>query len=72
MPRPISLRVARIRRGLSQVALAEKAGVNTRTVIMIERGRTRHSWPRTRLALAQALEMPMEDIKELRPDGRSA
>jgi DNA-binding XRE family transcriptional regulator len=50
-----NLRRIREQRGLSQAALAEKAGVSTQTVYLMEKGR-RSGSPQVRFALARALE----------------
>lgn len=60
----LSLERARLRRGLSQEALAALVGVNLTTIWRIEKGRQR-PYPRTRLAIANALGMRIEDIREL-------
>ncbi|MDP3861700.1 MAG: helix-turn-helix transcriptional regulator [Phaeovulum sp.] len=56
-----ALRVYRHLRGLTQVALAEKAGVNRVTVAEIETGRKQGSVATLR-ALADALELSLDDL----------
>ena len=62
------LRGLRVRAGLSQRALAEKAGVHWTTVADIEQARTTHPQPRIRHALAAALGVPMEAVTEFARD----
>ncbi len=54
------LRTLRLRGGLSQEALAERAGLSAATVAAIEQGR-RHPHPRTAAALAEALGLARPD-----------
>ena len=58
-----ALRVYRDLRGLTQTALAEKAGVSRVTVAEIETGRKQGSVATLR-ALADALEVSMDDLTE--------
>lgn len=60
----MALRGLRVRAGLSQRALAAKAGVHWTTVADIERKRTTNPHPRIRHALAAALNVPLEDVVE--------
>jgi DNA-binding XRE family transcriptional regulator len=57
------LRVYRDLRGMTQAALAERAGVNRVTVTEIETGRKQGSVA-TRRALADALRVSMDDLTE--------
>lgn len=56
-PRPSRLRLARQRRGLTKVALAEKAGITTRALYEFESGRARPS-AETLARLAKELRFP--------------
>lgn len=58
-----ALRVYRDLRGITQAALAEKAGVNRVTVAEIETGRKRGSVATLR-ALAGALSVSLDDLTE--------
>lgn len=58
-----ALRVYRDLRGMTQAALAEKAGVNRVTVAEIETGRKRGSVATLR-ALAGALSVSLDDLDE--------
>lgn len=58
-----ALRVYRDLRGLTQAALAEKAGVNRVTVTEIEIGRKQGSVATLR-ALAHALDVTLDDLAE--------
>jgi len=60
----LSLERARLRRGLTQQALADLAGLDQDTIWRIETGRTRPR-PSTRLAIATALRMEISEIREL-------
>lgn len=51
-----NLAAIRMRKGLTQKALAEKAGINRVTIAMIETGRNGVSLPRI-MELSQALEV---------------
>ena len=62
-----ALRVYRDLRGLTQAALAEKAGVNRVTVTEIEIGRKQGSVATLR-ALAHALDVTLDDLAELDDD----
>ena len=57
------LRVYRDLRGLTQISLAEKAGVNRVTVAEIETGRKQGSVATLR-ALADALDIALDDLAE--------
>ena len=59
----IRLRVYRDLRGMTQVALAEKAGVNRVTVAEIETGRKQGSIATLR-SLAHALSVSLDDLVE--------
>jgi DNA-binding CsgD family transcriptional regulator/transcriptional regulator with XRE-family HTH domain len=52
------LRRSRVRAGLSQEALAERAGLAPAAVSALERGVRRRPYPHTLAALAEALELP--------------
>src|SRR5260221_12858303 len=54
------LRQLRVRAGLSQAALAERAGLATAAVAALERGVRRSPYPQTLSALAEALELSAE------------
>ena len=56
----VTLRIERERRGLSQRGLAELAGLPPSTVRDIESGKVNTPRPATLLALAQALDLPLE------------
>ena len=62
----VTLQEARAARGLSQRALAARAGVGTSTVLRIEHGAT-HPRPHVARRLAAALGLPPEQVEELRP-----
>src|SRR5256885_12557041 len=51
------LRRLRERAGLTQEALAERAGISAKAVSALERGERRHPYPHTVRALAAALEL---------------
>ena len=51
------LRAFRERAGLSQEALAEKAGLTPNAIGALERSQRRHPYPNTRKALAEALDL---------------
>jgi predicted ATPase/DNA-binding NarL/FixJ family response regulator/transcriptional regulator with XRE-family HTH domain len=55
------LRQLRVRAGLSQEALAERAGLTAAAVASLERGVRRSPYPRTVGALARALELAAEE-----------
>ena len=55
------LRLLRLRAGLTQEALAEKAGVSVATVGAIEEGQRRRPYPHTLRALADSLELNAAD-----------
>jgi transcriptional regulator with XRE-family HTH domain len=67
----MSLRSLRIRAGLSQRALAAKAGVHWTTVTDIETKRTTRPHPRIRYALAAALGVDMAAVTEFSHDIRN-
>jgi len=50
------IRMQRERQGLSQVALAEKLGLNTSTVVAWERGRVRKLFPKVRRRFEEYVE----------------
>src|SRR5215213_4942902 len=52
------LRSAREAAGLTQEALAERAGLSFNAISALERGLRRHPYPATIQALADALELP--------------
>src|SRR5680860_847628 len=51
------VRQLRIAVGLTQEALADKAGLSPNAISAIERGKRRHPYPHTVLALVEALEL---------------
>lgn len=51
---------ARIRRGLSQRALAEKIGISNQVISLVESGKNRS--PRTLKKMAAYLRVPMSDL----------
>jgi predicted ATPase/transcriptional regulator with XRE-family HTH domain len=59
------LRRLRIRAGLSQEALAERAGVSASAVGALEQGQRRRPHPRTLVALADAMQLTLEDRRTL-------
>lgn len=61
----LPLRLWRLRRGLSQRALAEAAGLTRRQVVRLEAGASR-GWPATWRKLADALGVEPEHIAEWR------
>jgi transcriptional regulator with XRE-family HTH domain len=67
----VKLRELRLARGLTQIALAEQAGVHHRTVVKVERSEREPQWP-TVLALAEALGVKVEVFvpKRAKPQGR--
>ena len=65
---PDRLLLERSRRGLSQAALARKAGLACLTVSRIERGKARVVQALTAYKLASALRLDVEDLtRTLRP-----
>ena len=60
-----SLREVRIRKVLSRRALAERSGISARTIAAVENGETTPQL-RTARQLAQALDVPPEEVDELR------
>ncbi len=60
-----SLREVRIRKVLSRRALAERSGISPRTIAAVENGETTPQL-RTARQLAQALDVPPEEVDELR------
>jgi tetratricopeptide (TPR) repeat protein/DNA-binding XRE family transcriptional regulator len=69
---PALLRHHRLARRLTQEELAERAGVSSRSVREIERGRGRSPRPRTVDRLATALELTPEERAEFLAAGRAA
>jgi transcriptional regulator with XRE-family HTH domain len=61
----LPLRVWRLRRGLSQRELAERAALTRRQVVRLE-GRQTRGWPQTWRKLAHALGVEPEQIAEYR------
>jgi tetratricopeptide (TPR) repeat protein/transcriptional regulator with XRE-family HTH domain len=59
------LRALRLDAGLSQQELAEKSGLSVRAISDLERGRTRQPYRRSVSCLADALELPDADRREL-------
>ena len=59
---PSRLREHRIRRGLTQAALADLAGLHANSVKNLENGITREISPDNAKALAKALELPVEEL----------
>jgi len=59
------LRRLRVERGLSQEALAERAGLASTTIASLEAGRRRRLYPSTLSALAEALSIPPYDRPRL-------
>ena len=55
------LRQLRERAGLTQEQLAERAGLTANAISALERGERRHPYPHTVQALAEALELTVED-----------
>lgn len=58
------LRKYRVRKGLTQAALAEIAGLSPRAIGSIERGEQTRCFPHTISALANALDLSAEDSKD--------
>ncbi len=58
---------ARVKAGLEQVELAEKAGVSRQVVNNLERGRSK-GYTETWVKLARALEVSLDEIVE--PEGK--
>jgi transcriptional regulator with XRE-family HTH domain len=56
------IRQKRIERGLTQEALAKRAGVTKNYVTMVERGTRKGVSPMIRAALADALDIPLRDV----------
>jgi len=56
------VRRLRIRAGLSQEALAEKADLSTMAVVQIETGRRKNPRITTAIALADALEVSLSEL----------
>ena len=63
----ITLKAERGKRGLSQRGLAELAGLPPTTVRDIESGKVNTPRPATLLALAQALDLPLEYLSGQSP-----
>ena len=61
---PTPLRELRRNAGLSQVGLAERAGVAPATIVRIEQGMARRPHPKTRKAIAGALGVDVLDVVE--------
>src|SRR5690348_16435713 len=59
------LRQARLTARISQEELAERSGLSVRAISDLERGRTRHPYPRTIRLIVAALELPDADAKAL-------
>jgi transcriptional regulator with XRE-family HTH domain len=59
---PSRLREHRIRRGLTQAALAGMAGLHANSVKNLENGVTREVTPDNAKALAKALKLPVEEL----------
>jgi transcriptional regulator with XRE-family HTH domain len=55
------LRLLRLRAGLTQEALAQRAGVSVATIGAIEEGQRRRPYPHTLRALADSLELSVTD-----------
>lgn len=66
MPMTHVLRDLREEKGLTQRALAERAGVNVATVVRAEQGQTA-PFGRTLHALARALEVPVAALRNCGP-----
>jgi non-specific serine/threonine protein kinase len=64
------LRAYRLAAGLTQEALAERAGLSVRAVSDLERGRRRLPHPHTVRALARALRLPAAERARLETAGR--
>jgi predicted ATPase/transcriptional regulator with XRE-family HTH domain len=67
-PRPSfgdQLRLLRTRAGLSQEALAERAGLTVKGISALERGERRHPYPHTVRALVAALQLSAAEEREL-------
>ena len=64
---PMPLRELRVSAGLSQRALAQRAGVAANTIVGIETG-GRLSHPATRKRIADALGVPVSDVVEFVAD----
>ena len=56
------LRVLRRAKGVSQFALAVKAGITNVTVSAIEVGRVNNPWTSTTVQLAKALEISIDEF----------
>ena len=63
---PTPLRDLRRNAGLSQSALAHRAGVAPATIVRIEQGTARRPHPKTRKAIAAALDVDVLDVVEFR------
>jgi transcriptional regulator with XRE-family HTH domain len=66
---PRFLAVLRFAAGLSQQALADRAGVSRLTVINLERGKTKRPHPLTAAALADALGVEVDVLFPEKGDG---
>jgi predicted ATPase/DNA-binding XRE family transcriptional regulator len=66
-----ALRQLRIRSGLTQEQLAERAGLSTNAISALERGERRHPYPHTVRALASALGLDVESSNALEAVARS-
>jgi predicted ATPase/DNA-binding CsgD family transcriptional regulator/transcriptional regulator with XRE-family HTH domain len=66
------LRQFRLRAGLSQAMLAERAGLATAAVAALEQGARRAPYPRTLGALAEALQLSPDERKLLASAARTA
>jgi transcriptional regulator with XRE-family HTH domain len=60
------LRTIRLNLGLTQVELAERAGVSLHTVKRLEGGHRKRPYPATRRRIAAALGVTITDVDELR------
>jgi hypothetical protein len=60
-----ALRASRLRSGLSQEALAERAGMGTAAVASLERGRRRSPYPSALGALAEALGLSADERRRV-------
>ena len=63
-----TLRALRVNAGLTQIELAERAGVGLTTIVRLEAGRGKRPYPGTRRKIATALGVTIADVDELRQD----
>lgn len=61
--KPLTLKEARLRRGLTQDELSARSGIDQTTISSLETGRKSHPRFRTGLALARALDVDPAQLR---------